>query len=173
MRYLVVSDNHGDRDILTDIRDKYQETVDYFFHCGDSELDATDSLWDTYQVVRGNCDFGPGFDDSRVIQTGEDTIFMTHGHLYNVRMGFTRLSLQAQEVGAQLVFFGHTHQVACEQEQGILYLNPGSVSQPRGPIHIPTYALIDVTEDSYMVQYYNRAHQPVEELRFDFSRVKK
>ena len=38
MRYLVVSDNHGDREILVKLLDKYHANVDYFFHCGDSEL---------------------------------------------------------------------------------------------------------------------------------------
>ena len=54
MRYLVVSDNHGDRDILVDLVDRYRSEVDIFFHCGDSELEASDPLWDTFQVVQGN-----------------------------------------------------------------------------------------------------------------------
>ncbi|HGT1373043.1 TPA: metallophosphoesterase family protein [Enterococcus faecium] len=81
MRYLVVSDNHGDRDILVDLVDRYRSEVDIFFHCGDSELEASDPLWDTFQVVQGNCDYGPGFEQKKVIQTGQDTVFMTHGHL--------------------------------------------------------------------------------------------
>ena len=42
MRYLVVSDNHVDRDILVDLVDRYRSEVDIFFHCGDSELEASD-----------------------------------------------------------------------------------------------------------------------------------
>ncbi len=30
MRYLVVSDNHGDRDILVDLVDRYRSEVDIF-----------------------------------------------------------------------------------------------------------------------------------------------
>ena len=40
MKYLVVSDNHGDRQILVDLVNHFQEQVDLFIHCGDSELPA-------------------------------------------------------------------------------------------------------------------------------------
>jgi putative phosphoesterase len=172
MRYLVVSDNHGDRQILVDLAEKYKENTDYFFHCGDSELEATDELWSVFQVVKGNCDFGPGFEKNLLIDTGQDKIYLSHGHLSNVRFGLTQLSLEAEEKGANMIFFGHTHQISCEMDQNRLFLNPGSISQPRGPIRIPSYALIDSDEEEIHVQYYNRAHQPVEELEFVFSRNK-
>lgn len=93
MDYLIVSDNHGDREILVDIVNRYQGTVDYFFHCGDSELSSEDQLWSHFHVVKGNCDYGPGFEEKQVINTGIDKIFMTHGHLVNVRFGLTQLAL--------------------------------------------------------------------------------
>ncbi|WP_303220499.1 metallophosphoesterase family protein, partial [Enterococcus asini] len=57
MKYLVVSDNHGDRQILVDLVNHFQEQVDLFIHCGDSELPADDELFAIYQGVGGNCDF--------------------------------------------------------------------------------------------------------------------
>lgn len=170
MRYLVVSDNHGDRDILVDLVKRYRSDVDFFFHCGDSELPADDLLWENFQVVQGNCDYGPGFEAKKVINTGRDNIYLTHGHLSNVRFDLTQLALEAQSVEANMAFFGHTHQIGCEMEKGILFLNPGSISQPRGPIQIPSYAIIESLTDEINVQYYNRAQQPVEELVFHFSR---
>ena len=121
-------------------------------------------------MVQGNCDYGPGFEQKKVIQTGQDTVFMTHGHLSNVRFGLTQLAIEARAANADMVFFGHTHQIGCEMDQKILFLNPGSISQPRGPIQIPSYALIESLGDQISVQYYNRAHQAVEELAFSFSR---
>ena len=35
MKYLVVSDNHGDREILADLVARYQTKVDFFFLCVD------------------------------------------------------------------------------------------------------------------------------------------
>lgn len=170
MRYLVVSDNHGDRDILVQLVERYQGKIDHFFHCGDSELSAEDVLWNVFNVVQGNCDFGPGYETKQFIDTGVDKILITHGHLANVRFGLTQLAMAAKELGANMVFFGHTHQIGCEFDQGILYLNPGSISQPRGPIQTPSYAIIDSTATKIEVQYYNRAHQPVEELAFTYAR---
>ena len=168
MHYLVVSDNHGDREILVDLVDRYQKVVDYFFHCGDSELSFEDQLWSHFHVVKGNCDYSSEFKEKQVINTGIDKIFITHGHLANVRFGLTQLAIEAKASGANMAFFGHTHQIGCEMVDGVLYLNPGSISQPRGPIQIPSYARIEHTKEQIHVQYYNRAHQPVEELAFTF-----
>ncbi|EOL46122.1 MJ0936 family phosphodiesterase [Enterococcus phoeniculicola] len=171
MKYLVVSDNHGDRQILLDLVERYKEKMDYFFHCGDSELDSHDKLWDTFIVVRGNCDYGGDFLERQTISTQQDIVYITHGHLSNVRFGLTQLSIEAKESNATISLFGHTHQIGCEVVDEILYLNPGSISQPRGPIQIPSYAVIDSTPDAFDVQYYNRAHHPVEELHFSFPKL--
>jgi len=115
MKYLVVSDNHSDREILVDLKNEFENQVDLFLHCGDSELPDTDPLWDTFQVVCGNCDYGGGFPNERIIKTPLDTIYMTHGHLADVRFGVTKLGLQAQQADASIALFGHTHQIACEK----------------------------------------------------------
>ena len=110
MKYLIVSDNHGDRNILVEIVNRYVDRVDHMFHCGDSELKANDELWEHFTVVTGNCDYDPGYKKEQVVSIGDDVIYMTHGHLSNVRFGLTMLSLQAQEAGANIALFGHIHQ---------------------------------------------------------------
>ncbi|MTD38820.1 YfcE family phosphodiesterase [Erwinia sp. CPCC 100877] len=163
MKYLVVSDNHGDRDVLVDLKETYKGQVDRMFHCGDSELDPTDSLWQDFIVVRGNCDYDPAFPNKIVDKTVEDTIFMTHGHLVNVRYGLTTLALQAAEVDADIVLFGHTHEIGCEMIEHTLFLNPGSIRLPRGPIQIKSYVIIDSRPDLLDIQYFGRDHQPIKE----------
>ncbi|MHC5248039.1 metallophosphoesterase [Enterococcus sp. LJL90] len=170
MKYLVVSDNHGDRDVLVDLKNQYAGKVDYFFHCGDSELAPNDELWQTFYVVKGNCDFDPEFPDRRLVDTGADRVYMTHGHLSNVRFGLNHLTYEAQENQATIALFGHTHQIGCEKHQGILFLNPGSISQPRGPIQIQSYAIIKSTPTQDEVQYYRRNHQMVPDLHFVFKK---
>ncbi|MBO0440222.1 metallophosphoesterase [Candidatus Enterococcus ikei] len=168
MKYLVVSDNHGDRDVLVDLAETYRGKVDKMFHCGDSELEPNDVLWNEFIVVKGNCDYDPEFPESIVEHTGIDTVFMTHGHLANVRFGLTTLAMQAAEVGATVALFGHTHEIGCEVRGNVLYLNPGSISQPRGPIQLKSYAVIESTLDKFVVQYYGRDHKPFKELHFVF-----
>lgn len=170
MKYLVVSDNHGDRQILVDILERRKDEIDYFFHCGDSELPSTDELWKSYNVVTGNCDYDPGYKTSLTIQTPEDRVYMTHGHLSNVRFGLTQIALEAAEADATMCFFGHTHQIGVERVQGRIFLNPGSISQPRGPIQIKSYAIIESDEEKWEVQYYDRQHEAVTDLHFLFKK---
>ncbi|MEG1503450.1 MAG: metallophosphoesterase [Enterococcus sp.] len=170
MKYLVVSDNHGDRNILVEIVNRYVGMVDHMFHCGDSELKVNDELWEHFTVVTGNCDYDPEYKKEQIVTIGNDVIYMTHGHLSNVRFGLTMLSVQAQEAGANIALFGHIHQAVAEMDKHILFVNPGSISQPRGPIQIPSYAIIESDEEGYQVAYYNRAHQPIEELVASFKR---
>lgn len=170
MKYLVVSDNHGDRNILVEIVNRYVGMVDHMFHCGDSELKVNDELWEHFTVVTGNCDYDPEYKKEQIVTIGNDVIYMTHGHLSNVRFGLTMLSVQAQEARANIALFGHIHQAVAEMDKHILFVNPGSISQPRGPIQIPSYAIIESDEEGYQVAYYNRAHQPIEELVASFKR---
>lgn len=170
MNYLVVSDNHGDREILVELVHKYRDSVDLFLHCGDSELSPTDPLWTDFEVVGGNCDYDPAFPEKRLIKTQEDTLFMTHGHLFNVRFGLTHLALEAESSGATIALFGHTHEIGCEMHQQVLFLNPGSISQPRGSIQFKSYALIESRSDAYEIQYYDRSHQPITQLHFVFKK---
>lgn len=170
MNYLVVSDNHGDRQILVDLLEHFKDQVDLFLHCGDSELPDSDPLWHTYQVVCGNCDYGAQYPNHRTVETTTDRIYMTHGHLVDVRFGITTLGLQAQQADASIALFGHTHQIACEKVGGRLFLNPGSISQPRGPIQIKSFAIIKSTAKEWQVQYYDRQFKPVSDLTFVFPR---
>ena len=57
---IVMSDSHGERDIVVDIKKRYQGKVDAIFHNGDSELESSDSVWEGIHVVRGNCDYEIG-----------------------------------------------------------------------------------------------------------------
>ena len=49
-----------------------------------------------------------------------------------------------------------------------LYINPGSVSQPRGNINIKMYAVVTVLEDGYKVSYRDLEHQEIPGLQFTF-----
>ena len=55
-----------------------------------------------------------------------------------------------------LLLFGHTHWAFVEVQRGILVLNPGSISRPRGRDR-PTFAVIHMPEDLavwFTVQFY-------------------
>ncbi|MFC6314026.1 YfcE family phosphodiesterase [Lapidilactobacillus achengensis] len=171
-KILVVSDSHGDRGILTKLVQHYQDQVDLMVHCGDSELAAADSLRRQFLIVTGNMDFGGDLPETASAVVGPERIFVAHGHLLGVNYDLLQLQLLAQEHQATLAFYGHTHHLDCQMVAGLLLLNPGSISQPRGPWAKlgGTYALVETTPTTITVQYYDRALQPVPELHFSFTR---
>ncbi|GGH83672.1 putative phosphoesterase [Pullulanibacillus pueri] len=144
MKLLVVSDSHGLENELQIISERHPE-AEMLIHCGDSELEMTHLAMTGYQGVAGNCDWpGAGYPNDRIIdlEDGAMKVFVTHGHLYNVKMTEMNLIYKAEEVGANLVCFGHTHYAGSEQTNGMIVLNPGSIRMPRGRKE-PTYALLD------------------------------
>lgn len=82
--------------------------------------------------VRGNCDTEvdqmvldfPILADYAVIFAGERVIYATHGHIYNSE------NLPPLNKG-DVLLSGHTH-IPCNYEKdGIIFVNPGSVSIPK------------------------------------------
>lgn len=131
MKIVVLSDTHGDANLIEQVYEQDQD-ANAFFHCGDSELAYDDAHFHNMYRVKGNCDFDRNFADDLLVPVGERSIFMTHGHLYNIKMTLTPLDYKAQETGADIVLFGHSHLLGAEQIGDTLFLNPGSLLIPRG-----------------------------------------
>ena len=72
MKYLVVSDSHGDKAILQKLVTAYAGKVDLMLHCGDSELPVTDEVFKYFKVVRGNCDYDLDLQDEQFFDRGQD-----------------------------------------------------------------------------------------------------
>lgn len=172
MKILVVSDNHGDQRILEQIRNEFQNQVDAFIHCGDSELTASSPIMSGFEAVEGNNDQGKEYPSQLELLIGYTRLLVVHGDRDHVNFSLTPLLLKAQALGAQIVCYGHTHQLAVTMESGILFLNPGSISLPRGEYSSlgGTFAIIEVKEDHYIVDYYRRNCTPIAELHFEFKR---
>lgn len=83
-------------------------------------------------AVRGNCDAEidqmilsfPIMADYALLPVGERLMFITHGHLFNTD------SLPPLSKG-DILLNGHFHVPACKENEGFVYLNPGSVSIPK------------------------------------------
>lgn len=122
------------------------EQPDQIFHLGDHAADAR-ALQEAFpQVplvsVRGNCDWGDPVPEIRQIEIAGKRAFLTHGHLYQVKATPYRVILAAEEAGADLLVYGHTHQAAYFQEDGLTVLNPGTCSGTN-PV---TYGIVTVDE---------------------------
>ena len=94
-----------------------------------------------FLCVRGNCDTEvdqmvldfPILADYCLLDLDGQTIFATHGHVWNPK------NLPMLKSG-DILLNGHTHIPACEENDGYIYMNPGSVSIPK-----------ENSEHSYMI----------------------
>ena len=82
--------------------------------------------------VRGNCEAEvdqmvlgfPVLADYALLPWKDRMIYITHGHVFN------RNHLPPMKKG-DILLHGHTHVPACEEFDGYIYMNPGSVAIPK------------------------------------------
>ena len=163
MKVLIVSDSHGLTTELEKLINLYQDEVDLFIHCGDSELDADHVAIHPFVTVRGNCDSDERFPEEAVRRIGNQNLFITHGHRYSVKSDLMRLSYRAKEVGADIACFGHSHQLGAERVHGTLFINPGSIRLPRGRKE-RTYVILNILERDYQLNVYDFDRGEIKEL---------
>ena len=83
-------------------------------------------------------------------------IMVTHGHNYGVSMDLYGISEEAAARECEMVCFGHTHKPVIEKKNGVLVINPGSLSFPRQEGRQPSYAVMELHE----------GEEPEVEIRF-------
>lgn len=119
MRILILSDSHYKT--LDDIN--FSE-FDYVLHAGDYGKSIDTIKQEGIIFVKGNCDF-EGKNEVE-ININDKNVFITHGHLYDVKYDFTRLLFKGLSLNANYVIFGHTHEPILFTEQGVVFINPGA-----------------------------------------------
>lgn len=149
MKILVFSDSHRDITLMSRVLDKTGKEIEMVFHLGDC-IDDVIQLGarfpdKSFTSVRGNCDYNSTDGEQESIITIRDRkIFLTHGHRYDVKFSLQRIAYAAEERQVDACLFGHTHQPALFENGSILFMNPGSIAQPRG-VQNPSYAILDIS----------------------------
>ncbi len=150
MKWMIASDIHGSalycgqmlRCFENEKADRLLLLGDLLYHGPRNDLPAEyqpkkviemlNAVRDRLLCVRGNCDCEvdqmvlqfPILADYAVLDAGERLIYATHGHVYNPD------KLPALKQG-DVLLFGHTHVPLHMEKDGILCMNPGSVSIPK------------------------------------------
>ena len=163
MKILIVSDNHQDASRLEELLDIHED-IDLWLHCGDSELYIENKLWNSYKTVRGNMDWESNFPEVRVEQTPDFNIVVLHGHRHQVKITNDLMLDEAKKNNAKIVFYGHTHIAKVEKEKGVYFINPGSISQPRGDLSIGSYAIYEQTNEGGFMTFFDWNHNELPEL---------
>ena len=150
MKWMIASDIHGSALYCGQMIRRFEEEKadrllllgDVLYHGPRNELpeeyrpkavtEMLNGIRDRLLCVRGNCDCEvdqmvlqfPILADYAVLDAGERLIYATHGHVYNPE------KLPPLKAG-DILLFGHTHIPLHAEKDGILCLNPGSVSIPK------------------------------------------
>lgn len=152
---LIVSDSHGLREELQMLKKRHEKEVDLMIHCGDSELQPSASELSGFITVQGNMDYlGRDFPNEAIEMLDNKCIYITHGHLYDVKMSHLSLAYRAEETGASIACFGHSHVAEAYEREGMVFINPGSIRLPRGTFE-KTYAVLDVDGEEISVTFYS------------------
>ena len=149
MKILVVSDTHGREENLETV--VYREApFDMLVHCGDVEgreifIEALAEV--PCCIVSGNNDFFSDLPREEEIEIAGKKFLVTHGHYYGVSIDETGVVEEARSRNCDGVMFGHTHRPVLEVIDGILAINPGSLSYPRQMGRRPSYVVLETDED--------------------------
>lgn len=148
MKILIISDIHGssyyaEKIKEIDEREKPDQIIllgDLYYHGPRNDLtqeynpmkvagilnDFTEKL----RTVRGNCDAEVDemisdfkFEQHIEMQVNGKNVFFTHGHVYNIE--------NVPDKDIDIMFYGHYHTGSIEEENGIIFANPGSISLPK------------------------------------------
>lgn len=146
MKVLIVSDTHG-RDSKLEEAVMRETPFDMLIHCGDVEgrefyIEALAEC--PCCIIAGNNDFFSDLEREEEIELAGKKTLVTHGHYYGVSMDITGVLDEAKARDCQIVLFGHTHKPVIAEKDGILAVNPGSLSYPRQEGRKPSYAVMEV-----------------------------
>ena len=135
VRLGIVSDSHQsqfwtERFLERANREKY----DAVFHLGDGEAEArwlSGRLEMPIQHVAGNCDMFSRAAREVFASYEGHRILACHGHLHNVKWDLESLSYYAEERGADIALYGHTHEARVGYVGPVLLINPGALMRGR------------------------------------------
>ena len=147
MLIAVISDSHGNKDSINKIKKKISN-ADVFLLLGDGTNDFTGEVF----AVRGNCDITGKYPEEQILEIQGKKIFICHGHRYNVKYGYNSIYYRGKEIGADIVLFGHSHIPIIEEYDGIVLMNPGSISHGMGRLN-KTLGYIDLIDDKAPIMY--------------------
>ena len=151
MKYLIASDIHGSALYCRKLLERYDaEKADRLILLGDilyhGPRNDLPEGYDPKEVsrmlneragdilcVRGNCDAEvdqmmltfPIMAEYALLSVGETLVYLTHGHINGA---YNPPPLKEGDI----LLHGHTHDPACADSETFIYMNPGSVSIPKG-----------------------------------------
>ena len=164
MKILVLSDTHAYLENARAVLARLQGKVDAVFHLGDHDDDAVALQQEfpklPFHYVKGNNDYRVDTPSQKLVRLGGKNLLLTHGHKQRVYWNYDTISYWAEEQGADVVLFGHTHMPLWEAGGRVALFNPGSISLPRGGT-LPTFGILTMEDgriEGAIMEYWDKEH---------------
>lgn len=122
----IISDTHG---LLREEVIQNLDGCNLIIHAGDiGKYEVIDRLREMapLEVVLGNCDRNiedESISTEKIVQIGEKKLYIIHD--------ISKLNIDLQQEKINFVVYGHSHKRNIYTENGIIYINPGSVGPKR------------------------------------------
>lgn len=133
-KLVILSDSHGNINAIESLARLFMEN-DYVVHLGDGANDIRSFRKEypekVYQCA-GNCDFISPLPEEDILEIEGVRIFYCHGHKYGVKSDLTALAEKAKACDCDIALYGHTHRALISNENGVMLINPGTMSRPLG-----------------------------------------
>lgn len=165
-RILCISDSHGNIKLYEKLISRYGKDCDALIFCGDGFRDLIQLLYMADEnpefkeifpavvaFVQGNndsssCYITPDFllkaPKNQILNACGKNIYISHGHREGVVFGFENLGFEAQLSDAKIILYGHTHVPSNQTIGDYRFINPGSITFPRGYQHYPSFAILTI-----------------------------
>lgn len=152
MRVLIVSDTHRHNDNYFRVLER-EGQLDMVIHCGDaegSEYLLQEAAGCPLHIVMGNNDFFSNLPREEELEIAGKKVLITHGHYYCVSNGYELLKDEGMARGFDIVMYGHTHRPVVDKSDGIVVINPGSLTYPRQEGRRPSYIMMETNKNGDM-----------------------
>ena len=171
MKLLIVSDIHGSgyyaNKLLEIVEKENPDKIvllgDLYYHgprnpltekYGPMEVaNILNSLKDKILAIKGNCDAEVDemisefpLQENIQMKANGYNLFFTHGHKYNMD------NLPPIGIDIDIMFYGHFHVNFIEEKDGIIFVNPGSISLPKQNTE-HGYAIFEDLQQRYLYRY--------------------
>ena len=153
MKILIMSDIHGNYKSLNNVlkNESFDKLIilgdlfSYGFNYNNKDENNILKLLSNYKdaiiLIKGNCDENISYEEFGLfahnvisLHLNNHVVTLTHGNIYS--KGFL------PSYHGDIFVSGHTHVPMLLKEQGIIYLNPGSIGKPRGGLD-KSYAIFE------------------------------
>lgn len=159
---LIISDTHFLRKNKLDKFIQQFPDIKHIIHCGDIYPGYQPGHIQHLYLCKGNNDFS-NTPHVAHITIDNVTFMITHGHLQDRASRPQKLKELLEQYPSDVICFGHTHIPYFYQDEGIIIINPGSLSLGREYPRRNTYAIFDTK--TRQVHFYNA--QTNEEIKIE------